>query len=359
MAASSKKSKDPIVFLDVTIGKNKAGRIVLVLYAQKAPKTTSNFKAFCEGEREGRNGRILHLKDTIFNRVFKGSHIQGGDYTEFLLKRPDDGRKPEENQQGTHSRGGLISMSVDHQGVEIPPFSITIQPSTHLDDREIIFGSVLEGTHIVEKIERLPTVSSGVLEEEMNFKDRPIEDCVITDCGVLKEYERSKYTDWPDDCGVSESKLFEVVLELKAEGNEFFKNQNFEKAVISYNRSLRYLSLTPSSPTKTEKEAELEQSLRLNLAASFLKLKDWEEAIYCCNKVLEKTPKNAKALFRMGQAYVVFNDSDKAKEWLLKAVEVEPNDKSIKDELQKVNKKLDELKKDQMNVYGKMFGWKK
>ena len=50
------------------------------------------------------------------------------------------------------------------------------------------------------------------------------------------------------------------------------------------------------------------QAGRLNLAACYLKLANWIEARNVCDKVLEETPRVAKAWFRRGEANFALND---------------------------------------------------
>jgi len=75
-------------------------------------------------------------------------------------------------------------------------------------------------------------------------------------------------------------------------------------------------------------------------------------------KYWKKYPKNSKAMYRMSLSYSGINISQKAKEWIDKALEIEPNNKDIQQEAQKVQKKVDELNKQQKETYAKMFGFK-
>ena len=60
----------PRVFMDIEIGGEAAGRIVISLFADTTPKTAENFRALCTGERGlGQAGKKLHFKGSRFHRV--------------------------------------------------------------------------------------------------------------------------------------------------------------------------------------------------------------------------------------------------------------------------------------------------
>lgn len=64
---------NPIVFFDVSIGNEPAGRIVMELFADRTPKTAENFRALCTGEKGvGQSGKNLHYKGSPFHRVISG-----------------------------------------------------------------------------------------------------------------------------------------------------------------------------------------------------------------------------------------------------------------------------------------------
>ncbi len=64
-------------------------------------------------------------------------------------------------------------------------------------------------------------------------------------------------------------------------------------------------------------------------AACHLKLSKSSEAAADCREVLERDPRNVKALFRLGQALVGLKDYEEAIKQLKQAAELEPNDKGI------------------------------
>jgi hypothetical protein len=72
----------PRVWFDMEIGGEPAGRIVIELRADVAPRTAENFRALCTGERgAGRSGKRLHFKGCGFHRIIPGFMCQGGDFT--------------------------------------------------------------------------------------------------------------------------------------------------------------------------------------------------------------------------------------------------------------------------------------
>lgn len=65
------------------------------------------------------------------------------------------------------------------------------------------------------------------------------------------------------------------------------------------------------SPEQKAIVADLEKSLRLNLAQCFIKLEGWEKAIEHCTIVLQSDAQNAKALYRRAFCYDKLNDVEK------------------------------------------------
>merc|ERR1711933_114997 len=80
--STSETMSNPKVFFDMTLGGAPAGRIVMELRADVAPKTAENFRALCTGEKgTGKSGKPLHFKGSAFHRVIPDFMCQGGDFT--------------------------------------------------------------------------------------------------------------------------------------------------------------------------------------------------------------------------------------------------------------------------------------
>ncbi|TNM98914.1 hypothetical protein fugu_013478 [Takifugu bimaculatus] len=374
--------ENPRVFLDVDIGGERAGRIVLELFADVAPKTAENFRALCTGEKgTGKStGKPLHFKGCPFHRIIKKFMIQGGDFSNHNGTGGESiyGEKFEdENFHYMHDKVGLLSMANAGPNTNGSQFFITTVPTPHLDGKHVVFGQVLKGLGVVNMLESIETK-----------EDAPVKPCAIADCGEHKDGDSwgsapsdgsgDAHPDYPEDSDIDlkdVDQVLSVAEEVKNIGNKLFKSQDWKGAVSKYNKALRYLEASRDQLEEEEEVEKLQQKLEptalscyLNTAACHLKLQLWQEALDSCNQAslhnlsmnaaidaLELNETNTKALFRRAQAWQGLKEYSKALFDLKKAQEITPEDKAIVNEMKRVQLKIQEEKEKEKKIYAKMF----
>merc|ERR1712083_936073 len=167
----------------MVVGTAKAGRIVMELRKDVAPKTAENFRALCTGEKGmGRSGKALHFKGSAFHRVIPGFMCQGGDFTR------GDGRGGESiygdkfadesfaGKAGKHTGNGCLSMANAGPNTNGSQFFVCTGMTPHLDGKHVVFGNCTAGYEdVIKKIEAVGSRSGAT--------SKPV---VIADCGEIK-----------------------------------------------------------------------------------------------------------------------------------------------------------------------------
>jgi len=121
----------------------------------------------------------LHYKGSIFHRVIKGFMMQGGDFTNFDGTGGESiyGAKfADENFKMKHTERGLLSMANAGKNTNGSQFFLTFAPASWLDGKHTVFGKVVKGFDICQKIEKLP----------VGKNDDPKQIVKIIDCGEIK-----------------------------------------------------------------------------------------------------------------------------------------------------------------------------
>lgn len=191
-------SENTRCFMDVRIGDGDGPveRVEFELFDTVCPKTCANFAALCTGEKgfgkknwySGNQSR-LHYKGSKFHRIIHKFMAQGGDF----LRGDGTGGESiygssfkDEFTNGaiSHSEPYLLSMANCGPNTNASQFFITFVETKHLDRKHVVFGRVLKGKEIVDKIELQGAVNRDLVSK-MASSGAPLSPVVITDCGLL------------------------------------------------------------------------------------------------------------------------------------------------------------------------------
>ncbi|KAK6946153.1 Cyclophilin-type peptidyl-prolyl cis-trans isomerase domain [Dillenia turbinata] len=358
---------NPKCYLDISIGGEMEGRIIVELYMDVVPKTAENFRALCTGEKGigTHTGVPLHYKGVPFHRVIKGFMVQGGDISSgdgtggesiYGLKFDD------ENFELKHERKGMLSMANSGPNTNGSQFFITTTRTSHLDGKHVVFGKVIKGMGVVRSIEHVTT----------GDEDVPTLDVIIADCGEIPDgkddgicnffKDGDMYPDWPADLDENPKELswwMNAADSVKTLGNEHYKKQDYKMALRKYRKALRYLDVCWEKDGIDEDKSlalrKKKSQIFTNSSACKLKLEDVRGALLDADFAMREGENNVKALFRQGQAYMALNDIDAAVESFKKALDLEPNDGGIKKEFAVAKKKIANRREQEKKAYQRMF----
>jgi peptidyl-prolyl cis-trans isomerase A (cyclophilin A) len=150
-----------------------AGDIVLELDAEKAPKTVANFVQYVKAG---------HYDGTVFHRVIETFMIQGGGYRldkGKLAERPTKPPIPLESRNGLSNVRGTVAMArTNDPNSATAQFFINVvdnlfldQPNSRDGNGYAVFGRVVEGMDVLDKIRVVPTQPQG---EHQNMPTMPV-----------------------------------------------------------------------------------------------------------------------------------------------------------------------------------------
>ena len=139
------------------------GDIVIELDVQKAPKSVANFEQYV---KEG------HYNGTVFHRVIPNFMIQGGGMTPSLQETPVHKAIPLEAANGlTNVKGSVAMARTGDPNSATAQFFINVQDNPFLDAANspggngyAVFGHVVSGMEVVEKIRMVQTTTRGPYE---------------------------------------------------------------------------------------------------------------------------------------------------------------------------------------------------
>ncbi|XP_053697890.1 peptidyl-prolyl cis-trans isomerase D [Sabethes cyaneus] len=359
-------SNNPLVFLDIQIGKEHVGRLLIELRADVVPRTAENFRALCTGEKgTSKSGIRLHYKGSKFHKVKSLFMSQGGDIVNFDGSGGESiyGKTFEdENFSLLHEDGAVSMVNLSKANTNNSQFFITSGECPHLNGTNVVVGYVIRGIGVIGEMERCTT-----------DEGQPTDDIVIVNCGQIapgadwglndEDETEDKLPPFPKDWNQFEKDftISEMLVELnciKMAGNYFFKQQRWIEAARRYKKAGRYFDFFNNKIRFIEDRPKLEQFQLvnyLNQAAVQLKLNLNEDAVHACTAALGIDPGNSKALFRRGIAHNKLKNYEKAIDDLRQVVERIPNDKLILNEYTRAKSNLGDYRAQQRIALSNMF----
>jgi peptidyl-prolyl cis-trans isomerase A (cyclophilin A) len=148
----------PLVALDVVQGHLPLGTITIALDAQKAPLSVENFLQYV---------RAGHYDGTIFHRVMQGFMVQGGGYTPEMEEKPTRPPIRNEARNGLRNSRGTVAMArLNDPNSATSQFFVNLRDNHRLDfgiggAGYAVFGEVVDGMDVVDKIAAVPTTTRG------------------------------------------------------------------------------------------------------------------------------------------------------------------------------------------------------
>jgi cyclophilin family peptidyl-prolyl cis-trans isomerase len=156
-AALAQKPPNPVAVVQTNVGD-----ITIELFTEQAPKTVENFLGYATAG---------FYSGTIFHRVVRGFMIQGGGFTPQMRQKPTrPAIKNEASQLLKNERGTVAAARLASVDSATAQFFINTAQNVALDHKSIrpdeygyaVFGRVIDGMDIVDKIEHMKTNSRDV-----------------------------------------------------------------------------------------------------------------------------------------------------------------------------------------------------
>jgi peptidyl-prolyl cis-trans isomerase A (cyclophilin A) len=157
------------------------GTITCKLFTKEAPKTVANFVGLATGTKEFKDPKTNAMvkrpfyNGLTFHRVISKFMIQGGDPLGTGMGGPGY-QFADENTNGSYDKPGVLAMANAGPNTNGSQFFITVAPTPHLQGGYSVFGQVISGQDVADKISNVA----------IGLGDKPVTPVIIKSITIQK-----------------------------------------------------------------------------------------------------------------------------------------------------------------------------
>ncbi|KAH0481134.1 MAG: hypothetical protein KVP17_004965 [Porospora cf. gigantea B] len=164
--------------MDVRVGDEGVHTVTVELYRHELPLTVDNFVQLCLGSKNPL-GEPIGFAGSVFHRVIPGFMMQGGEQPATLAGGASiyGANFKDEGFLFNHDMRGVLSMANAGPNTNSSQFFISFKETPWLDQKHVVFGRVVDGWELLNKVEGQPTDAS----------DKPKSPVAVVACRILEQ----------------------------------------------------------------------------------------------------------------------------------------------------------------------------
>jgi len=170
---------------------------------------------------------------------------------------------------------------------------------------------------------------------------------------ITYEVEILSVEEGPDLKSLTDEERVRYGDQKRVRGNDLYSRDDFNGAINLYSRGIKYLE-----GSDNENVMNMKIKCLNNLSAAQLKVKAYKSAVASLDTVLQFEPENVKALFRKGKCLDGMKKEAEAFECIKKASSLDPSNKQLRQEMERLKSVVNATKKKEAQMYQKMFNEK-
>jgi len=182
---------------------------------------------------------------------------------------------------------------------------------------------------------------------------RDLKPPIPPNASIIYEIELLSVKEGPDLKKLTDEERVMYGDKKRVRGNDLYARDDYTGAINLYTRGIKYLE-------GSDNEGVMDMKIKClnNLSAAQLKVKAYKPAVASLDTVLQFQPENVKALFRKGKCLDGMKKEAEALECIKKASALDPSNKQIRQEMERLKGLVNVTKKKETQMYQKMFSEK-